>query len=328
MADEPVSTEQERERERAFARDTVARRADRSAHMARAAGTAAQVTGATMQAGGAAVEGAGKATEAASRGVEVAGQGITRGGQALMRAGASLSATGYGAIAGVPLAIAGGALAGAGGIASGAGKVGETVGRGVEAGGRATRTAGGSVRQAGGNLKQMSSMMPSGGAGQMGGMGMGMGATPSPTAAAASAAQQLNAGVQRAARYVPIAGTAASKATDTVARIAEDFSELLPSLTVIGIIVSVFRLHHRLVWGNLFNGEYIPAKPLAAPVFWMGVLAIIDLFLLAFLFIAFFLIYMLANPCEFFKYVPFSGFFGFMKPALERACPAILNIVT
>ena len=283
-------------------------------------GRTAQVAGSAVEAGGALVQGTGKATE-------FAGRGITAGGQAIMRAGAALSGTGVGAIAGVPLALVGGAVAGTGAVTQGAGKVAGAVGKGVEAGGHAARGAGREVRQLGGQVRQTGSMLPSGipggsstGFGRPAAMGGGV---PNAAGMFASASRSMGAAAQRLSQNVPVpGGDAAAKLAQKIADIFQDVLELVgTSVTVVGLLYAIPKLHHRLIWGNFLGGKFLPAKPMAAPVFWAAVTILLDTILgIAFLFLAF-LFYVITNPCEVFADVVLPDFFSFLKPAMVQHCP-------
>lgn len=259
-------------------------------------GEGLQTAGTALEAGGAATQAAGRVGQAASKGLQMGGRAAMGAGRGMIGAGAELSATGLGAIAGVPLMAAGGLTAVAGGAAAGAGAVGQPVSRGVEAAGRGTRRAGRSMKSAGKNLSSMSSMPD----------------LTKPQDVFKAAGEQAFTGISRLSRaganaidrtaqYNPVSGgfqRAMAQRLGGVGRIADDAKELIPSLTVVGIIVSVFRIHHRLIWGNLLKAQYMyDAEPLQAPGFWTALVLVIDVLLFAAILIAFFFLYLIVNPC-------------------------------
>lgn len=307
------------EREQQTANRENLRQVRSAQNIAQGAGRTAQVAGAAMEAGGAAVQGAGKATEFAGRGVEAAGRGMSVGGRAMMRAGAGLTSTGLGAIAGVPLAAAGGLVAGAGAVTQGAGKVAGAVGKGVESGGRATRGAGRETRQLGGQVRQVGSLMPTGMPGS-GASSLGTGGVPNAAGALSSASRSMGAAAQRLTAF-PGGGAAAGLA-QKIADIFQDIVELVgTSVTVIGLLYAIPKLHHRLIWGNFLHGIFLPAKPMAAPTFWAVVAILIDVVLGVTLLFLFFLLYAIINPCEIFIDIVLPDLFSFVRSTMIEHCP-------
>lgn len=310
------------EREQQTANRENLRQGRTAQSVAQGTGRTAQVAGAAMEAGGAAAQGAGKATEFAGRGVEAAGRGMSVGGRAMMRAGAGLSSTGIGAIAGVPLAAAGGLVAGAGAVTQGAGKVAGAVGKGVEHGGRATRGAGRETRQLGGQVRQASSLMP---AGMSGGAAsrLGAGGVPNAAGALSAVSRSVGAAAQRLSKNMALpGGGVAGGLAQKIADIFQDIVELVgTSITVIGILYAIPKLHHRLIWGNLLGGIFLPAKPMAAPTFWAVVAVLLDVVLGVALLFLFFLLYAIINPCEIFADMVLPDLFSFVRSTMIEHCP-------
>lgn len=102
---------------------------------------------------------------------------------------------------------------------------------------------------------------------------------------------------------------------------AQDAAELLPSLTIIGILLVLARIHHRLIWGNLLGGTFLPAKPLTVPAVWAGIAILADLLILFTLLLAAVVLYMITNPCDVFANVVIPNGFSFLRPTMESLCP-------
>ncbi|MBI3956569.1 MAG: hypothetical protein HY340_01115 [Candidatus Kerfeldbacteria bacterium] len=105
------------------------------------------------------------------------------------------------------------------------------------------------------------------------------------------------------------------------AALAQDIAELLPSLTIVGLLLVIPRIHHRLIWGNLLGGAILPAKPMAAPSLWAALAIIGDLLLLCAVLIAMIILYMIVNPCEVFANTVIPDAFSFVRPTMESLCP-------
>lgn len=286
---------------------------ERAAPVREGLGDLAQGTANTLQTLGTIGEEGGRAGAAVSRGIGAASKAAVPVGRGMVTAGAGMSGSVVGAVGGVPLMIAGGLTMGAGAVGQGAGAAGEAASRAAVSGGRAARTAGGELRGLGRNTSSDAQNIrnsSSSTAGKISDTAWGSGMN------RLGAMMGLSKGGEQTQEGSGLVGASLA--------IGQDLKELLPSITLVGSIVSVVRLHHRLIWGNLLKGQYMPAAPLRQPAVWAGVMLLIDALLGTIFFYFAFIIYAWTNPCAVFTaYLP--SFFSFLKDIVQKDCPGILK---
>ncbi|MFH1171379.1 MAG: hypothetical protein V1778_02475 [bacterium] len=144
----------------------------------------------------------------------------------------------------------------------------------------------------------------------------GSAGTPLPAVAGAGALQKLSGAAPMAG--AGLAGAAVAQGIG----FWQDVMEIVgTSITVVGLLYAIPRLHYRLIFGNGFHGMYLPAKPMSMPGVWILIALMVDFLIAVLLLIVGFLLYVATHPCEVFIHVVIPSIFDSLKPTMQQLCP-------